>query len=193
MNKLLRISPLVLLLGAHEPFDGPAEEYRSCIPEPTDDPSAAHVSPVPLRNIAIPSELGPTPTGTEWTAAPEVALARPLPRGCRAHVSGAWLRVRCSDLAPASGAVLTGPTEGVTFDVGKRSIEVVFSLRRGTSRMIQLTDTKHIFRGTEGEYTGVVGWQEPVVILSQHWPESSPHPIVSTDQPPESRRAADGA
>jgi len=149
-------------------------------------------APVELANLAtidLPTEASPVPTTDEWKEARAIALSSPLPPPCRAHLQREWLRVRCSGFLPGAGTVVSGPSEGVAFfagvppvpsipqyfpDADRGWIEVVMPLRRGVSRLVQMTRM-----GDGGGY----GWfgQSLMVLLSEQWPEGRERPEIFTN------------
>ncbi|MEZ4439653.1 MAG: hypothetical protein R3B72_11225 [Polyangiaceae bacterium] len=147
-------------------------------------PSAAWPN---LAELDLPTAASPAPTRDEWKSARGVALASSLPPSCHAHLLREWLRVRCNDTPPQAGAVLSGPSEDVAFyasiprvpelpdmlDITKGYVEVVMPLRRGESRVVELT------RRSTDDYGP--SWQLPFLLLSQQWSHGEGGPVVLTD------------
>jgi hypothetical protein len=135
----------------------------------------------PLDAEPFPAEATKLPTAAEWTAAPRVRLSRrgPAAEGCRAYRLREWLRVRCPDLTIATISLLGGQTEGVAFWITPspegsglpRGGEVMFPVRRGDRRVVQITT---FGAGYDGPFTIL-----PAVIIQEQWLDGDPAPIIS--------------
>jgi hypothetical protein len=97
-----------------------------------------------LETSPPPAERSTMPTPREWQSAESVALMRPLPRGCSAHLIREWLRLECE--AAIDIAYFGGPRDGVTLsrtppdwekDIRARA-QLIVPLRRGERRIMQL-------------------------------------------------------
>jgi hypothetical protein len=149
-----------------------------------------HVAPLAVQKV--PDGVSERPAAADWKTAKKVSLDGPLPEGCTARMLREWLRVRCRNLFPAGGSVVSGPSKDVAFyatvpkhrnapgifDRSKGLIEVVLPLRRGMSCLVQLTKM-----AADGGYGGWFG-QDRLLLLSVQWPEDTPKPIVLTDLRP---------
>jgi hypothetical protein len=150
--------------------------------------SSASAAPTatPLADAPLPAEASEIPDREGWKGARAVTLDGPLPPQCRAHLVREWLRLRCTG-PPGEGSVVSGPSEDVVFYVavpnhpeiphipnpGRGTLEVILPLRRGVSRLVQLTDM------TGGGYDWFA--QAGLVLLSVQWPKSQERPQVLTD------------
>ncbi len=177
-------SPLVataLAATALVAFAGPA---RSQKPAPSASASAsppggtqrAAPAGTPLEKARVPTEKSPPPTATEWEGATEVALMRPLPPTCSAHLVREWLRIRCESTARGLTQI-SGPREGTSFYAHEQHwdhamgvhvagrCEVLFPLRRGERRVLELV----------GHLYGITG----TISVSAQWLDDQPGPWVT--------------
>lgn len=128
-----------------------------------------------------PAMVSAAPTITEWKSAEPIAARRPMPYDCRGWLFREWVKIRCS-LVPQAGGVLVGPAEDVAFHLdakvdgylihGLGTSEVVFPVRRGEHRVIQLTGTD------QDEYSSPHN-QNSGVIVSQQWLAGDPGPSLT--------------
>jgi hypothetical protein len=123
----------------------------------------------------------PAPKPDEWKGAPVVALAHDV-EGCRALRVREWIKIRCEGLPAAGASLLAGTRAGVELWVDPpkepkeqmktpRAAEVIFPVRRGDGRILQI--------GQFGEgYDGPVAWNL-AYIISEQWIEGENAPIIS--------------
>jgi hypothetical protein len=93
-----------------------------------------------------PSAESPRPHRREWKSAPLIALAR-APDTCEARAIREWVRVSCH--GPLEAMLVGGSHEGVDLYQGNEwdpPIHVVFPVRRGDRRVIQLYDVERTSR-----------------------------------------------
>jgi hypothetical protein len=137
-------------------------------------PAEPPVEERPLDGAALPAERSPTPKPAEWTAAPRVRPTRlgPAAAGCRAYLVREWMRVRCPGEIFAL-SLLGGDVEGVAFwiDPATKEGEVLFPLRRGDRRVVQLWKAGRDARGGFSP--------EPAVVLQEHWLSGASSPVVT--------------
>ncbi len=185
-----RLSALVLLVfpwlfaspAIADPSASPTSSASASASASASSPAAAR----PLAGMDLPSEPSAAPGKDDWKAAQAVSLDNELTPGCSALLLREWLRVRCKGSLPGSGAVVSGPSKEVLFYIGvprdqhgfpnhgESFIDVVMPLRRGESRLVQLT------RATTGGYDGPFS-QGSWVLLSQEWRPQRKAPAVRAD------------
>jgi hypothetical protein len=138
------------------------------------DPNALEVDP--------PSAVEtPLPKPAEWKDAPQIRLAHDVD-ACRAYRVREWVKIHCSGFPAAGVSLLAGPSKGVEVWVDPpkepnenmktpRDAEVIFPVRRGDGRLIQI--------GQFGEgYDGPVAWNLAYTI-SEQWIEDERAPIIT--------------
>lgn len=131
-------------------------------------------------HVAAAGPLAKAPTKEDWEAH---GAPLPLPRAsrCLAAVLGSWLRLECESRLGAghSVAALSGSQTDVTVHARRSGVtEIVFPLRRGDRRFLQL-DEVHVtedFRGYAGE--GTEREVVPSVNVSVVWLEDEATPRV---------------
>ncbi len=127
-----------------------------------------------LEKMALPTDKSPPPKVAEWQQAPEVALVRPLPTGCKAHLVREWLRVRCP--RRLRGVVqISGARAGTSLYARDHSFsngafkpdvtEVLLPIRRGERRVLEVV----------GGPFGLVG----AMSVSVQWLDDQPGPWVT--------------
>lgn len=160
---------------------------------PGDAGADAEVAP-PAESLPflgpVPTEKSKPPTFAEWSAAKD--LEAPLSSTfCGIRRVREWLRLRCEVLNSNSIDLVTGNSNDVFFSVKQGggectndpnegqicwdAVEVVFPIRRGDRRFLQVTQR------TGGGYymPGSGPMVQPVVGLSEMWVEDEPGPIVT--------------
>ncbi|KYF74227.1 hypothetical protein [Sorangium cellulosum] len=135
----------------------------------------------PLDAEPFPAEPSRQPTAAEWKTAPRVRLSRagPAAAGCRAYRMREWLRIRCPELTVSAMSLLGGKTEGVAFWIDPprggselpRGGEVMFPLRRGDRRVIQILT---FGPGYDGPFTLL-----PAIVVQEQWLDDEPAPTVT--------------
>jgi hypothetical protein len=128
-----------------------------------------------------PPDATPAPKPEEWQDAPTVRLDHDV-ESCRAYRVREWIKINCTGMPAAGASLLAGTSTGVALwvdppkDDGEtmktpRTVEVIFPVRRGDGRLLQV--------GQFGEgYDGPVSWNVGVEI-SEQWIEGESAPIVS--------------
>jgi len=157
----------------------------------TNPAASASASASPLRKLDVappPDSESDVPTAAEWKKAEAVALARPLPKACKAVLLREWLRIRCHDPAPSAGMLLSGSRKGVFFyawrPVSKAHgfthfaaedgfVEAVVQLRKGDRRLFQLT------RSDVDSYEGGLFGQKGLLLVSETWLAGDDGPVVT--------------
>ncbi|WP_438022722.1 hypothetical protein [Sorangium sp. So ce233] len=124
-------------------------------------------------------ERTPRPAAAEWDAAEPVRLARDRSgAACKARMRREWLRIDCSARSLAMVRTLGASAGGEWFGLSQKGgdesptdVSVVFPVRRGDRRVIEI--------GSESwEYRGQVGFSTSFVI-SEQWLEGDTGPLVS--------------
>jgi hypothetical protein len=120
-----------------------------------------------------------SPTAADWKPTLPVALSDPLPFGCKAYRVREWVKIRCSQLATAEVAMLSGDRDGVMlfidpprgegFTVSPGG-EIVFPVRRGDRRVFEWS--------TFGESYEGPGFPELAFVISQSWTPDEPSPRI---------------
>jgi hypothetical protein len=165
---------------------------------PSASASASNAPAPPAKALEIDapgSDVTPLPKPADWGQGHPVSLLR-SPKPCKATRLHEWLRVVCHPLVTYGIALVSGDRKDVYFwinqqhfasdqerdnawwmgelDSKKWSAEVIFPLRRGDRRLIQIT-------GSSGESIGY-GDSSPVrFFLSEHWLDDETGPVVSID------------
>lgn len=161
--------------------DGAAVESRAETGEAPPDGGGGKEAPkVRALEEAPPApERTPRPAAAEWDAAEPVRLARDRSgAACKARMRREWLRIDCT--APSLAMVRTlGASAGEAWfgldqqggDGLATRVSVVFPVRLGDRRVIEI--------GSESfEYRGQVGFSTSFVI-SEQWLEGDAGPLVS--------------
>jgi hypothetical protein len=128
------------------------------------------------------AEKSKAPTPEEWKTAPWVALTRSAAL-CRAYRVREWLKIHCDGFPAAGVSLLAGQNEGVmvyvdqTSEAGNevmkkpRPAEVIFPVRRGDGRVLQIAQFG------EG-YDGPLGWNVAFTV-SEQWVDGEAGPIIT--------------
>ncbi|WP_437680734.1 hypothetical protein [Sorangium sp. So ce131] len=150
--------------------------------------AAAAASPPGLSGSALEAappaaERTARPSAAEWADAEPVLLARSTtPAACKARRRREWLRLDCA--APALAVVKTlgssaggepvrvdAPRGGDTDGGFPGGVSLVFPVRRGDRRVIEILSAEVGYRGASGLV--------PSVVISEQWIDGDPGPLVS--------------
>jgi len=128
-------------------------------------------------------EKSGAPSAEAWREAKVIPLDRNV-AACRAYRVREWLKVHCDGFPAAGVSLLAGDPEGVLTWVDPvtegtsqeamkkpRGAEVIFPVRRGDGRVVQLAQFG------EG-YDGPLGWNVGFTV-SEQWLAGEPSPIVT--------------
>ncbi|WP_437685911.1 hypothetical protein [Sorangium sp. So ce176] len=161
--------------------DGAAIESRAAAGQAPPDGGGGKEAPKAraLEEAPPAPERTPRPAAAEWDAAEPVRLARDRSgAACKARMRREWLRIDCS--APSLAMVRTlGASAGEAWfgldqkggDGLATGASVVFPVRRGDRRVIEI--------GSESfEYRGQVGFSTSFVV-SEQWLDGDAGPLVS--------------
>jgi len=128
------------------------------------------------------AEKSGAPSAEEWKTALPVKLTREVAT-CRSYRLREWLKLYCDNFPAAGVSLLAGQVEGLMVFVEQdsaggneamkknRSASVVFPVRRGDGRMIQIAQFG------EG-YDGPIGWNVAVT-LSEQWATGEAAPTIA--------------
>lgn len=195
--KRTAILPFVALLCLLSGAEAPAEEAPKASASAASAASAPGASAAPPGSAAEGppivegksfaedppgAEKTKAPTPEEWKTAPSVALTRGV-AACRGYRVREWLKLHCDGFPAAGVSLLAGQSEGVMVYVDQaneggneaikkpRPAEVIFPVRRGDGRVMQIAQFG------EG-YDGPLGWNVAFAV-SEQWVEGEGAPIIT--------------
>jgi hypothetical protein len=129
------------------------------------------------------AEKSAAPSVEAWREAPLVALDRGV-AACRAYRVREWLKIHCDSFPAAGVSLLAGDPEGVLTWVDPvtegtsqeamkkpRGAQVIFPVRRGDGRVVQIAQFG------EG-YDGPLGWNAGFTV-SEQWLPEEPSPLIT--------------
>jgi hypothetical protein len=152
---------------------------------PSRSPAQAPAAPGEAKSFELDppgAEKSSAPSAEEWKTAPPVKLTREVST-CRSYRLREWLKLYCDNFPAAGVSLLAGQVEGVMVFVEQdsaggneamkknRSASVVFPVRRGDGRMLQIAQFG------EG-YDGPIGWNAAVTV-SEQWASGEAAPIIA--------------
>ncbi|WP_438000695.1 hypothetical protein WMF26_13605 [Sorangium sp. So ce185] len=163
---------------------GPRAETGAALPDggegaPDGGDGAAAPEPRALEEAPPAPERTPRPAMAEWDDAEPVRLARDKSgAACKARMRREWLRIDCT--APSLAAVRTlGASAGEAwFRLDQKNgeelasgVSVVFPVRRGDRRVIEILTGVWAYRGQLGISTNFM--------ISEQWLDGDAGPLVS--------------
>jgi hypothetical protein len=141
-----------------------------------EDADADAAPPLPsYRAEPFPEEHSAEPKPKEWASAPKVAIDRPSP--CEARRLREWMRLHC-ELSAGAIALLGGDVDGLAMRLDPdvqdvmfpEGAAIVFPVRRGDRRVIELLQASFGYRGASGI--------EPYLVLSELWLPGDDQPTI---------------
>jgi cytochrome c peroxidase len=131
------------------------------------------------------AEASPRPTRAEWESASEVELPWQA-RSCRLTRVREWLRVQCKiDIEGqplAQVTLITGEKDGVSLSESKEGAEMVFPVRRGDRRLLEVD------RLVEAHKSWLV--YDGTIVVSEVWLPFAPAPEIAVTREPHRPKAS---
>jgi hypothetical protein len=160
-----------ILSSSAEEASTAAESITPIAQEPSALPNEA------LDQVTISRKRSSLPKQREWREGKPVDFARDDAR-CAGRLVREWLRIRCFIPRVAGATLLAGNRDGTSLrlvgafdELSAASAEIVFPLRSGDRRVIQLTALDD-----NGEWGG--GGESISAMISESWVEEDRGPIV---------------
>src|SRR6185295_18782990 len=121
----------------------------------------------------VPEEKSKPPTPAEWNAAKDMKIVPPTRLSCTARRVREWMQIRCQVRDTVAIEVVTGLPRDVYFSIrsgaGECSSddsygtttcadidEVVFAIRRGDRRVLQITQAGQSYGGSTREAVSII-------------------------------------